>query len=224
MKRNLSSESSVLTKKSKKNEINATEKLSTYFLNKSCTSFIKVIKLTDSNGGISMTEFEELWTLKPEKKHKIKIAGKEIECPRYTINYLKTYKFSGLEHEAIMTMPPIIQRLFDFAKTINPNLNQSLVNWYEGNGYIGKHSDDQRQLILNSDIFSFSFGPAAKRTFVLQNKTKQDEDNFHVVNLEHNILIIMSGHCQNTHYHSVPKNKYDDKQRRINVTFRCFKN
>ena len=113
---------------------------------------------------------------------------------------------------------------------MNPDLNQSLVNWYEMDGSIGKHSDDTRQLKTNSEIFSFSFGPA-KRTFTLepkQNKQKsKKEETKYNKQLEHNTLVIMGGECQTTHCHSVPKKNGNINnavnERRLNVTFRCFK-
>ena len=71
-------------------------------------------------------------------------------------------------------MPDRILRLLDnYAKKLNPDLNQSLVNWYDSDGCIGKHSDDTRQLKVNSEIFSFSFGPAV-RTLVLEPKIKDE--------------------------------------------------
>jgi hypothetical protein len=41
-----------------------------------------------------MDQFEELWKLKPENKLLIKIAGKIVECPRYSKTYLKSYRFT----------------------------------------------------------------------------------------------------------------------------------
>ena len=101
-------------------------------------------------------------------------------------------------------------------------LNQSLVNWYECDRSIGKHFDDTRQLRENSDVFSYSFGPAI-RNFILEPK-KKEEQTFHV-KLKHNTLVVMGGQCQTTHVHSVPKIKAGEKDsgRRLNITFRCFK-
>jgi len=196
-------------------------------LNDCKNSWIKLLKL-DSKTGLTIKEFEHLWTLKPKEKHMIQIAGKLITCPRYTKNYLKDYKFSGLVHHADSNLPPILQRLLDeFARTMNPNLNQALVNWYEHDGSIGKHSDNQKQLQDKSEIFSFSFGPA-KRFFVIESKEKKENESVFHVELEHNTLVIMGGECQSTHVHSVPKvvvtSKEDEaNNRRLNVTFRCFK-
>ena len=95
--------------------------LQTIYLNDCKNSWIKLLKL-DSKTGLTIKEFEHLWTLKPKEKHMIQIAGKLITCPRYTKNYLKDYKFSGLVHHADSNLPPILQKLLDeFARTMNPN-------------------------------------------------------------------------------------------------------
>ena len=93
-----------------------------------------------------------------------------------------------------------------------------MINWYEPNGNIGKHSDDTRQLKYDSDIISLSFG-AANRIFILKQKSV-NQSEFHV-HLENNTLVIMDGKCQSTQYHLVPKSKSGG--RRLRVTFRCFK-
>ena len=196
------------------------------YLNDDKTSWIKLKKL-DQTDGMSLDDFEELWNQKPEKKLQIKIAGKIIDCPRYSKSFLKPYKFSGLDHEADFNLPKQVVKLLEFSKTINPDLNQSLVNWYESEGSIGKHSDDKKQLKEDSDIFSFSFGPA-KRTFILEpknsDKVSVNKKKYHV-SVNHNTLVIMGGKCQSTHAHSVPKVNEIDRAngRRVNVTFRCFK-
>lgn len=204
------------------------------YLNDDMSSWVKIKKVNiDETGendddkdlvrlGMSMDQFEELWKMKPGNKLEIKIANKIIKCPRYTKSYLKAYKFSGLDHEADMNVPELVGQLLINCKKINPLLNQSLVNWYEADGSIGKHSDDTRQLIADSEIFSFSFGPAI-RTFIIEPKKKNDktQKTCHI-ELIHNTFIIMGGKCQQTHYHSVPK-VYNDNNRRLNVTFRCFK-
>jgi hypothetical protein len=48
----------------------------------------KTLKLKP-NDGLNQDEFEKLWLLEPIKKLKIKIAGRIIDCPRYSESYLK---------------------------------------------------------------------------------------------------------------------------------------
>ena len=113
-------------------------------------------------------------------------------------------------------MPTLIEKFFLNSKSLNPNLNQCLANWYESDGYIGRHSDDTRQLKIDSEIFSFSFGPS-KRYFLLE--PKLNGFNFKI-ELSHNILVIMGGKCQSTHNHSVEKVTNNTDGRRLNLTFR----
>lgn len=171
-----------------------------------------------------MVEFEDLWKFKPAEKLKIKVGGVEIFCPRYSTSYLNNYRFSGLDHAADMNVPPLVQRLMDWCnKEYNdPDINQALVNWYEEDGSIGKHSDDTRQLKANSSIYSFSFGPFVNKQFFLEPKDTNELQSY-CVNLVHNTLLVMCGECQKTHYHRVPKTPPNGQdQRRVNVTFRCF--
>jgi alkylated DNA repair dioxygenase AlkB len=193
------------------------------YLNEDKSSWIKFKKIgKDDQLGLTMNEFEQLWKQKPDKKLQIKIAGKLIDCPRYSKSYLQPYKFSGLNHEADLDIPERIGQLLVYCQqNLNSNLNQCLVNWYESDGSIGKHSDDTKQLKPDSEIFSFSFGPAT-RTFILEPKKKDVNKKIYHIQLEHNTFVIMGGKCQQTHYHSVPKCN-NDFNRRLNVTFRCFK-
>jgi alkylated DNA repair dioxygenase AlkB len=221
---------SITTKKSRKSspnqliDLSAVNEPKTIYLNDDETSWIKLQKLAVPSG-LTLAEFEELFRLKPEEKLKIKIAGKEIYCPRYSKSYLKAYKFSGLNHEAESNLPKRVQKLLEYSQTLNKDLNQCLINWYEPDGSIGKHSDDTKQLKNDSEIFSFSFGPAV-RTFILEPKEKTERNKIYHVKLEHNVLVVMGGKCQETHYHSVPKMSQQSSEkdgRRLNVTFRCFK-
>ena len=156
----------------------------------------------------------------------IKIAGKQISCPRYSKSYLRPYVFSGLVHEADMNLPERVKQLLDYCRLQTPKLNQSLINWYEYDGSIGKHSDDTRQLVPDSEIFSLSFGPGS-RDFIIEPKNKDASWPSFLIELEHNTMVIMGGKCQQTHLHSVPKKNCSlasaNEERRLNVTFRCFK-
>lgn len=207
--------------------ITPTENLEVYYLNDDQSSWVKIQKIEPPNG-LTLEEFEDIWKLKPKEKLKIKLAGKTIDCPRYSQSYLQPYKFSGLDHEANLDLPARVNSLLEFSRELEPDLDQSLINWYEFDGSIGKHSDNVKQLKPDSSIFSYSFGPA-RRTFILEprNKGNGKWTSYHV-QLEHNTLLIMGGTCQKTHYHSVPKAKvgiFQSKstERRLNVTFRCFK-
>lgn len=193
------------------------------------TSWIKLELLPDNSPmGLSVKEYDYLWTLRPKEKLKIKkFDGTELTCPRYTRSYLKGYYFSNMDHptdDDNVELPTPVKRILEECKTReNPNLNQCLVNWYEGDGGIGKHSDDTKSLLPDSDIYSFSFGPAV-RTFIIEPSYHYKNDpNQKIVyaRLKNNTKIIMGGKCQTTHCHSVQKTN-NSTDRRLNVTFRCF--
>mgnify|MGYP001809881463 CR=1 FL=1 len=207
----------------------ATEQEQQIFLDAEKQSWLRVVRV-EPPVGLSMAEFEELFALRPQRKLQIRIAGRLVDCPRYSASYLRSYTFSGLEHAAEPgELPARLARLLAYCRRHYDNglgLNQSLVNWYEADGSIGPHSDDTRPLVPHSDIFSFSFGPAT-RSFLVEPKQKQNNSSSSksvCVQLEHNTLVIMGGKCQTTHRHSVPKQTGSSGDgRRLNVTFRCFK-
>lgn len=165
-------------------------------------------------------KFEQLWLLHPEEFGRIKIYGKELSTPRWQQSYLKPYWFSGMIHDPL-PLPELIQELYDWVKTINPKINQCLINWYQdGNHYIGPHSDDETQLLPESDIFSFSYG--AERQFYIHEKNGASLRTIHKIPMPHNSLVVMRGKMQRGYKHSVPKSARVNN-RRVNITFRCFK-
>lgn len=174
--------------------------------------------------GLTFEEFEELWREKPVDKATILLYGKQVQCPRYTRNYLVPYTFSGTAHVATPTLPPVLEKIYRESKLQCPELNQCLVNFYDADGAIGKHSDDEPNIVKGSEIHSWTFGPA-KRVFVIEPKNHTMLTRYKI-SVDHNSLLVMGGTCQQTHVHYVPKQKVDENgdERRINVTFRCFKN
>ncbi|AYV84472.1 MAG: alkylated DNA repair dioxygenase [Hyperionvirus sp.] len=163
--------------------------------------------------------FEKLWELHPEEFGKIKIMGKVIYTPRWQQSYGKNYKFSGMDHPAMEVPKGYTEKLLKWVcDHSGKNYSQVLINWYaDGNHYIGWHSDDERDLVDNSDIYSFSFGES--RDFIIKSKKKDFKETFNVKN---NSLIIMCGETQKYYLHSVPK-RVKSRGRRINITFRLFR-
>lgn len=182
-------------------------------------SYIIFYESIPKNIRVNKQLFDELWNLHPEQVGQIKIMGKIINTPRYQQSYGKDYYFTGMVHKSLPISHEYIYKLLDFIKTHSgKEYNQVLINWYEdGRHYIGKHSDDEKQLVPNSDIYSFSFGQ--ERDFVINSK---QTDYKKTISLPNNSLVIMCGEMQKYYYHSVPKRE-NLKGRRINITFRLFK-
>lgn len=49
----------------------------------------------------SEEDFNILWALHPPAQHKVRLYGKMIDTPRFQQAYLRTYKFSGTESQAL---------------------------------------------------------------------------------------------------------------------------
>lgn len=162
--------------------------------------------------------FEELWALHPEEKGVLKVFGREIATPRWEQSYGRSYFYAGMDHKARPVPHAHLARLLKWVQEHSgKEYNQLLVNWYaDGKDYIGPHSDNERQLVPASSIYSFSFG--AERRFVVRAKHQKEK---YIISMPNNSLLVMKGDMQTHYTHSVPKS---DKctQRRINVTVRLF--
>jgi alkylated DNA repair dioxygenase AlkB len=95
--------------------------------------------------------------------------------------------------------------------------NSCLLNLYHnGNEGMAWHSDDEKTLVKDSSIASFSFG--AERKFLLRHKqTKQTISLL----LENGSLLEMKGATQKYWLHCLPKTK-KVTQPRVNLTFRVM--
>lgn len=173
-------------------------------------------------------ELDELWSSHPVGFQKIKMFGKDIEIPRYQQAYGRSYRFSGIETEALEETALIerIQRELNVLseETEDFKFNMCLCNWYEPEHYIGPHSDDTRQLVPGSPIACLSWG--ATRVFTLTSKAKTDTCSVvkkKRITINSGDLIIMGGDCQGTHKHEIEKlKKGEARGNRVSLTFRCF--
>lgn len=178
--------------------------------------------------------FKSMMLLKPQEVDTVIIFGKQIPTPRFVAHYEKAYNYTGRLHEAQPT-PDIIRPLLDWCnenvenglftngESCSTRFNQVLVNYYlNGLHYIGKHSDDERQISPNSVIFSASFGET--RTFRI--RKKKTNEIIKDIQMSDRSYIIMGGDMQKEYTHEVPKiigAKGLKIKPRINITFRMFK-
>lgn len=174
---------------------------------------------------ISDKEFEELYALHPQQVGQVMMFGKKVNTPRYQQSYGVPYQFSGMNHEALpFPDNETLKRLKKYVEDKEGcEYAQMLINWYDnGDHYIGKHSDDEKQIVPGSSIYSFSLG-SDDRIFRIRAKHESTPGIKCYIDLEmpHGTLIIMGGEMQKHYTHEVPKSK-KIKDRRINVTFRRF--
>ncbi len=172
-------------------------------------------------------EFNLLWNEHPQERGHIMMYGKKICVKRFQRLYgAATYKFSGITLPTESVIHPLVQKCLDWVHTnfsdFKTFYNGALVNFYEnGDDYIGPHSDDEKDLIKDLPIFSFSFG--STRTFRV--KVKNNNEDIWISQLNLNVfngsVIAMCGEMQTEFKHEVPKQS--DSDRRINITVRAFK-
>jgi alkylated DNA repair dioxygenase AlkB len=159
--------------------------------------------------------FEELWNLHPKEYGKIKIYGNIINVPRWSQCYMRPYYYSGINHEAI-PLPIEFQPYLEWANNLGyGEFNIALINFYgHGGHYIGRHSDNESEIVENSPIVSITLG--ATRTFRIRDKTSLEivKD----INLTDGAYLIMGGEMQKHYLHEIPK--VAKAGRRINITFR----
>ena len=177
---------------------------------------------------------DKLMQHRPKELGTVVMMGKTINTPRFVEHYLKPYYYTGKIH-ASKDLPVLFQPLLDWAnknmeegkfspnKEKCPSFNQVLVNYYmDGSHYIGRHSDDEKQLVPNSPILSLSFGET--RTFRIRNKS--DKEIVNNIDMKDGTFILMGGKMQKEFTHEVPKilgMKGTTLKPRVNITFRVFK-
>ncbi|AYV81145.1 MAG: hypothetical protein Harvfovirus18_13 [Harvfovirus sp.] len=196
----------------------ADEDKKTYVLSEGVSSIVVYDKLPNDIR-VDDATFEKLWNLHPENFGQIKILGKIVNTPRWQQSYGKAYNFSRMIHDALPIPEGYVEKLLKWVRNHSKkDYSQVLINWYlDGQHNIGWHSDDETDLVKNSDIYSFSFGES--RDFIVKSKAKDFKKTFIATN---NSLLIMCGEMQKYYTHSVPK-RAKCNGRRINITFRLFK-
>jgi len=193
----------------------------TIYLNEDKTSYVIYIKnfLRDID-----YDYNALWNRHPENYKTLNIYGRNVLLPRYIINCLRDYYFSGklfkadplpIEFDHIVKK---IQTLF-VNKDNNTLLNGCLINWYECFHYIGPHSDSENALISESPIVTLSLGET--RIFRLVPKKNGLINYRKDIKVNNEDLLIMMGKSQLTHTHEIVKTKKKINSR-ISITMRCF--
>lgn len=154
----------------------------------------------------------------PFEQPEITVFGKLHKIPRSQVWFADSgcaYQYSSLLVKP-QPWPACLKTLrVLLLQQFNIDTNGVLVNRYQhGADSMGWHSDDEPEIVPNSDIVSISLG--ASRTFVIRHKETQEKQYFE---LESGDLLIMHGDMQQHWQHSVPK-RMRVTQPRINLTFR----
>lgn len=147
---------------------------------------------------------------------------KTVTPRRKTYMMGKSYNYSGqtkVAHpfdEETLKIKELIEEQLDLKKGY---FNGCLLNLYEdGLASISPHKDDEKDMVENAIIVSFSIG--SSRKFIFQNDDKAIKKEVFVVE-DGDILVMLDG-CQKEWRHSIPK-EIDVTEPRISLTFRRFK-
>ncbi len=164
----------------------------------------------------------------PWKQEQSVVFGKSHNQPRLTC-FLgddgKSYTYSGykrIPEKFTPTLIEITKKLQQIVNEINPDhslYTSVLGNYYRtGVDNIGKHSDDEKDLIPDSFISSLSLG--TERFFDIYDK--ENDKKVLRLTLENGSLLLMGKNIQKLYKHAVPK-QLKIKEGRINLTWRVVK-
>jgi alkylated DNA repair dioxygenase AlkB len=149
------------------------------------------------------------------------VFGKAYEVRRRTCSYGSaglTYRYSGLDRVALPWPDELQPHLDGLRLAFAAPFNFALCNLYvDGDAYLGRHSDDERDIVRDSPIVGLSLG--ASRDFVLY---QRGGGPVATVALEHGSVVAMLGSTQRHLQHAVPKRKRV-REPRINLTFRVLR-
>ena len=108
-------------------------------------------------------ELSELWASRPSKPTYGVIFGRKVAFPRRTRTYGADYTYTGQTQcaEPLSSAPPMLRNVIAQLQAV-PMLsahNAALLNWYDAasGDYMGAHSDDERELLLDAPIVSLSW-------------------------------------------------------------------
>jgi len=152
------------------------------------------------------------------QQDQIVMFGKAITTKRkvafYADNHID-YTYSSVKKKGLAWTPELLQIKNLIESHTGAIYNACLLNLYHtGEEGMGWHSDDEKEIIVNSSIASLSIG--AERKFAFKHKATKETLS---VMLENGSLLEMKGSIQQNWWHSLPKTKKVGSPR-INLTFR----
>lgn len=155
------------------------------------------------------------------KPDEVMMFGKRIITKRKAAWYGDQpfpYTYSKVTKVALDWTPGLLTLKSKAEDLSGETYNSCLLNLYHtGEEAMAWHSDDEKEIVENSAIASFSFGAERKFSF----KHKQSNVATSLV-LEHGSLLVMKGTTQTHWLHKLPPTKTALSQR-INLTFRKIK-
>jgi len=167
------------------------------------------------------TIYKELLNNIAWQQDQIVMFGKAITTKRkvafYADNHID-YNYSSVKKKGLSWTPELLKIKGLIESHTGAKYNACLLNLYHtGEEGMGWHSDDEKEIVVNSSIASLSIG--AERKFAFKHKATKETLS---VMLEDGSLLEMKGSIQQNWWHSLPKTKKVSVPR-INLTFRQMK-
>lgn len=152
------------------------------------------------------------------RSDKIKMFGKIFDQKRLVAWYGDegiSYSYSRIQMVTKVWTPELLKIRNKIDREFHIKFNSCLINLYrDGNDHMSYHSDNEKELGVNPQIFSITLG--GPRDFYLKHNSKLDIVK---LSLGHGDLLIMKGATQKYWKHSLPKRK-NVTHERMNLTFR----
>ncbi len=204
-------------------------------LNESGSAFIRIDNIPDELKLYLFENFNTMWNLHPENKHKIIMYEKEVEVNRYSQSYLNTptdleitkthsYMYSGFDtSNNNIELPEQFKKVYDHITNIDSKYNQVIANWYtDHNDFIAPHSDCQKCMIPDASISIVSIYPRyepEKFRYLNIIPKKSSKKSIIKIRLDHGSIITMGGTIQEEFLHGIDKCDNEVLQR-ISLSFR----
>lgn len=165
--------------------------------------------------------FETLWDLHPADFHDVRTpGGKWVKTPRWQQAYGHDYEYTGSKNNAL-ELPELLEPFLNWAREqIDSRIGGLLLNWYDAElgHYIGRHRDNEKDLVEGAPIVTISFG--ASRVFRLR-PWKGKGRGFTDFPAENGTVIVLPWATNMAWTHEVPRGKRFPG-RRVSVTLRAF--
>jgi alkylated DNA repair dioxygenase AlkB len=214
-------------------------------LNNEC--YLTIEYLPENIKQYARDNYEMLFSLHPERRHKIIMYGEEVEVSRWQKSYLQTpecsnevlngnrsYMYSGFDtSDNNEDIPSEFQFIYDYISSKDEKYNQVSINWYANDDHIAYHSDCEFGFIENAKICIVNLSPDdndIKKISFKSNKKISHKTNKKLYNpidqpinevdieLKHGMILTMHGKTQRDYKHSVLKS--ESMASRISLSFR----
>jgi alkylated DNA repair dioxygenase AlkB len=164
--------------------------------------------------------FDELWKLREQAvcASGVMFGRRWISTTRRTLQYgTSAYTFNGSPAASVTTaFPPVVQQVKDkTCELVDYAYNFALVTFYDTDGQLGWHADDEQQIDQRYPIVSWSFGTKAR--FAIKDNGPPLE--LFDYDLEDGDVLIMMPGCQEKMKHCLRKVAGP----RVNITLQMLK-